>query len=121
MGANKLWDLMNSEPFVPALGALSGNQAMQMVRAGLKAVYCSGWQVKIFSEASICVWIIIICLDQIFMHACFWSISKYQGILAVNDVHLLNKVSNPLILLLLSIQHLQNCKSLITGLNPVLP
>lgn len=45
LGANKLWDLINSEPFVPALGALSGNQAMQMVRAGLKAVYCSGWQV----------------------------------------------------------------------------
>jgi isocitrate lyase len=45
VGANKLWDLLNSEPFVPALGALSGNQAMQMVRAGLKAVYCSGWQV----------------------------------------------------------------------------
>lgn len=44
-GANKLWELLNSEPFVPALGALSGNQAMQMVRAGLKAVYCSGWQV----------------------------------------------------------------------------
>lgn len=46
VGANKLWELMNSEPFVPALGALSGNQAMQMVRAGLKAVYCSGWQVS---------------------------------------------------------------------------
>ena len=45
VGADKLWDLLNSEPFVPALGALSGNQAMQMVRAGLKAVYCSGWQV----------------------------------------------------------------------------
>jgi isocitrate lyase len=46
VGANKLWDLMISEPYVPALGALSGNQAMQMVRAGLKAVYCSGWQVS---------------------------------------------------------------------------
>lgn len=49
VGANKLWELMKSEPFVPALGALSGNQAMQMVRAGLKAVYCSGWQVSTLS------------------------------------------------------------------------
>ena len=46
VGAEKLWALMHSEPFVPALGALTGNQAMQMVRAGLKAVYCSGWQVR---------------------------------------------------------------------------
>ena len=45
VGAEKLWALMHSEPYVPALGALTGNQAMQMIRAGLKAVYCSGWQV----------------------------------------------------------------------------
>src|SRR6516164_1853994 len=44
-GANRLWDLLHSEPFVAALGAASGNQAMQMVRAGLKAIYLSGWQV----------------------------------------------------------------------------
>ncbi|KAK9812675.1 hypothetical protein WJX72_001660 [[Myrmecia] bisecta] len=44
-GARKLWELMHTEPYVPALGAVTGNQAMQMVRAGLKAVYCSGWQV----------------------------------------------------------------------------
>ena len=37
---------MRTEPFVPALGALTGNQAMQQIRAGLKAVYCSGWQVS---------------------------------------------------------------------------
>lgn len=43
--ANKLWELLHSEPHVPALGALSGNQAMQMVKAGLKAIYLSGWQV----------------------------------------------------------------------------
>jgi isocitrate/methylisocitrate lyase len=43
--ADRLWLLLNEEPFVNALGALSGNQAMQMVRAGLKAVYLSGWQV----------------------------------------------------------------------------
>ncbi len=45
MGANRLWKLLHEESFVNALGALSGNQAMQMVRAGLKAIYLSGWQV----------------------------------------------------------------------------
>ncbi|MBV8512787.1 MAG: isocitrate lyase [Xanthobacteraceae bacterium] len=45
VGAARLWDLLQTEPFVAALGALSGNQAMQMVRAGLKAIYLSGWQV----------------------------------------------------------------------------
>jgi isocitrate lyase len=45
MGARRLWALLNSEPFVPALGALTGNQAVQMARAGLKAIYLSGWQV----------------------------------------------------------------------------
>ena len=44
-GAEKLWDLLQTEPFVPALGALTGNQAVQQVRAGLKAIYLSGWQV----------------------------------------------------------------------------
>jgi isocitrate lyase len=44
-GALKLWELLRSEDYVHALGALSGNQAMQMVRAGLKAIYLSGWQV----------------------------------------------------------------------------
>ena len=45
MGANRLWSLLHSDPYINALGALSGNQAMQMVRAGLKAIYLSGWQV----------------------------------------------------------------------------
>lgn len=45
MGAARLWQLLHEENFVNALGALSGNQAMQMVRAGLKAIYLSGWQV----------------------------------------------------------------------------
>ncbi|TAU75022.1 isocitrate lyase [Rhizobium ruizarguesonis] len=45
MGADRLWRLIQEEDFVNALGALSGNQAMQMVRAGLKAIYLSGWQV----------------------------------------------------------------------------
>jgi len=44
-GADKLWKLINEEPFVNALGALTGNQAMQQVKAGLKAIYLSGWQV----------------------------------------------------------------------------
>ncbi|WP_374764805.1 isocitrate lyase [Yunchengibacter salinarum] len=44
-GANRLWDLLKSEDYINALGALSGNQAMQQVRAGLKAIYLSGWQV----------------------------------------------------------------------------
>jgi isocitrate lyase len=44
-GAEKLWDLINSEDYVHALGALTGNQAVQQVRAGLKAIYLSGWQV----------------------------------------------------------------------------
>jgi len=44
-GAEKLWRLVNEEPFVGALGALTGNQAMQQVKAGLKAIYLSGWQV----------------------------------------------------------------------------
>ena len=44
-GADKLWKLVNEEAFVNALGALTGNQAMQQVKAGLKAIYLSGWQV----------------------------------------------------------------------------
>ena len=43
--AKKLWDLINTEDFVNALGALTGNQALQQAKAGLKAVYLSGWQV----------------------------------------------------------------------------
>jgi isocitrate lyase len=44
-GAENLWNLIHSEEWVPALGALTGNQAVQQVRAGLKAIYLSGWQV----------------------------------------------------------------------------
>ncbi len=44
-GADKLWRYLNTMPYVKALGALTGNQAMQQVRAGLKAIYLSGWQV----------------------------------------------------------------------------
>src|SRR3954454_9024755 len=44
-GADKMWDLLHTEPFVATLGALTGNQAMQQVKAGLKAISLSGWQV----------------------------------------------------------------------------
>src|SRR5215472_11744084 len=44
-GAEWLWDLLQSETYVPALGAMTGNQAVQQVKAGLKAIYVSGWQV----------------------------------------------------------------------------
>ena len=45
VGAERLWELLRAEEYVHALGALTGNQAMQQVRAGLKAIYLSGWQV----------------------------------------------------------------------------
>jgi isocitrate lyase len=45
LGAMRLWELLHQEPYVRALGALTGNQAMQQVKAGLKAIYLSGWQV----------------------------------------------------------------------------
>jgi len=45
MGAERLWDLLETEPYINALGALTGNQAVQQVQAGLKAIYVSGWQV----------------------------------------------------------------------------
>src|SRR5215472_15635942 len=44
-GAKRLWHLLRTEPYVAALGALTGNQALQQVQAGLKAIYLSGWQV----------------------------------------------------------------------------
>src|SRR6476620_11582173 len=51
-GALKLWELLHADEPVRALGALSGNQAMQMVRAGLQAIYLSGWQVAADSNVS---------------------------------------------------------------------
>src|SRR5437870_8429883 len=45
LGAERLWELLHREPYVPTLGALTGGQAVQMVKAGLKAIYLSGWQV----------------------------------------------------------------------------
>ena len=44
-GAERLWQLLHSEPFVKALGAMTGNQAVEQVAAGLQSVYASGWQV----------------------------------------------------------------------------
>jgi isocitrate lyase len=51
-GAARLWELLQSEPYVPALGAMTGNQAVQMVRAGLNAIYLSGWQVAADSNVA---------------------------------------------------------------------
>ena len=45
LGAEKFWSLVHSEPVIGALGCMSGNQAVQAIQAGLKAIYCSGWQV----------------------------------------------------------------------------
>src|SRR3979411_257426 len=45
LGAERLWNLMHSDDYVPALGAITGNQAIEMVQSGLKAIYGSGWQV----------------------------------------------------------------------------
>src|SRR5687767_14949360 len=44
LGSERLWELLNTEPYVNTFGALTGAQAVQMVRAGLKAIYLSGWQ-----------------------------------------------------------------------------
>lgn len=46
LGAERLWNLLHTEPYVHALGALTGNQAVQQVAGGLKAIYLSGWQVS---------------------------------------------------------------------------
>jgi len=51
-GAEKLWRLVSEEPFVSTLGAMSGNQALQQVKAGLKAIYLSGWQVAADANAA---------------------------------------------------------------------
>ncbi|HLZ92759.1 MAG TPA: isocitrate lyase [Candidatus Acidoferrum sp.] len=52
LGAERLWNLMHSEAYVPALGAVTGNQAIEMVQAGLKAIYGSGWQVAADSNTA---------------------------------------------------------------------
>src|SRR5579862_9187073 len=45
IGAERLWNLLHTEPYVPALGTLTGNQAVEQIQAGLKAIYVSGWQI----------------------------------------------------------------------------
>jgi isocitrate lyase len=52
MGARRLWQLLRSEPFVNTLGAMTGMQALQQVKAGLKAIYLSGWQVAADANTS---------------------------------------------------------------------
>jgi len=51
-GAEKLWDLVNNEPYINCLGALTGGQAVQQVKAGIKAIYLSGWQVAADANTS---------------------------------------------------------------------
>src|SRR5256712_10462936 len=55
-GAEKLWRLMHERPFVNSLGALTGNQAMQQVRAGVPAIYLSGWQVAADANDSLAMY-----------------------------------------------------------------
>ena len=52
LGAERLWNLMHSDAYVAALGAVTGNQAIEMVQAGLKAIYGSGWQVAADSNTA---------------------------------------------------------------------
>jgi isocitrate lyase len=52
MGARRLWQLLRDEPFVNTLGAMTGMQALQQVKAGLKAIYLSGWQVAADANTS---------------------------------------------------------------------
>ena len=52
LGAERLWNLLHTEPYVAALGAMTGNQAIQQVAAGLQAIYISGWQVAADANAS---------------------------------------------------------------------
>ena len=51
-GSKKLWNMLNNKPYVSALGALTGNQALQQAKAGLDAVYLSGWQVAADANSS---------------------------------------------------------------------
>src|SRR6187549_1981884 len=52
LGAERLWQLLQDEDYVAALGAMTGGQAIQMVKAGLKAIYLSGWQVAADNNAA---------------------------------------------------------------------
>lgn len=52
-GAQRFWEMLNNELYIPALGAFTGNQAVQMVQAGLKAIYLSGWQVAADANSSL--------------------------------------------------------------------
>src|SRR5579859_5853934 len=91
LGAKKLWHLLNTEDYVHALGAMTGNQAIQQVRAGLKAVYVSGWQVA--ADAN----------DAFQMY-------PDQSIYPVNSVaHLVQRINNAL-LRADQIQHIQGVR-----------
>src|SRR6267142_1304264 len=63
LGAERLWNLMHTDAYVPALGAITGNQAIEMVQAGLKAIYGSGWQVAAEGKKSGTYWLAPIVAD----------------------------------------------------------
>src|SRR6202521_2575561 len=63
LGAERLWNLMHTDAYVPALGAITGNQAIEMVQAGLKAIYGSGWQVAAEGKKSGTHWFAPIVAD----------------------------------------------------------
>ena len=91
MGAERLWNLLNTENCVAALGALTGNQAVQQVEAGLKAIYLSGWQVA--ADANL---------------AC--SMYPDQSLYPVNSVPTVVKRINSALMRADQIQHLQGDK-----------
>lgn len=92
-GAEKLWHLLEKEPFIRAMGALSGNQAVQQVQAGLKAIYVSGWQVAADANDS--------------LHT-YPDLSLYP---VLSVPHLISRINNALIRAD-QIQHMQNANTI---------
>lgn len=64
-GAEKLWDLVNNEAHVNCLGALTGSQAMQQVKAGIQAIYLSGWQVAADGSSYVAMYPANLCIQLI--------------------------------------------------------
>lgn len=93
LGAEKFWKLLENEPFIRAMGALSGNQAVQQVQAGLKAIYISGWQVAADANDAL---------------QTYPDLSLYP---VLSMPHLLRRISNALIRAD-QIQHLQQAEDI---------
>src|SRR5689334_9140490 len=96
LGAEKLWQRMHELPFVNALGAMTGNQAMQQVKAGLSAIYLSGWQVAADANDSL-------------------SMYPDQSLYAVSSVPTVVKRINNALLRADQIQHMEAQQSGKTG------